>query len=47
MRNRWIWILIVALLLLAGLFLGGYLGPSPGPSSEGQQPSPHAIDQTP
>lgn len=45
MRNTWILVLIVALILIAGLYWGGMFGPSPAP--EGQQPAPHAIDQTP
>lgn len=45
MRNTWILALIVALFLLAGLYWGGMFAPSPSP--DGQQATPHAIDQTP
>ncbi len=45
MRNIWIFILIIVILLLGGLYIGGYLGPTSPPAN--QQSAPHAIDQTP
>lgn len=46
MRKSWIGIIIlIAVLLLAGLYLTG--GPAEQAGPDGQQPAPHAIDQTP
>lgn len=45
MRRNWIILLVIAVVLLAGLYLSG---PIRGPAGEvNQQPAPHAIDQTP
>ncbi len=45
MRNSWIWILVIVVVVLGGLYMSGMIGRPTGP--ENQQPAPHAIDQTP